>query len=152
MKPSTIVYHPVLNWLFLAANVSPALLPKIALDRLKPALTPLLSGPPLLLIDTFNDTTRNALGFFHGVSGEARFGEFEELNGGDYLKVTTGDVDGMCWQYHHVCIVADSQSFFCYFACRRMLRFHFLQRSLHSYSIQWFIKMLDIPPTAQQGL
>lgn len=47
-----------------------------------------------LLIDNFNDTALNTLGFYHGVSGGSTFQDFDSKDGGRYLNVSTGDVDG----------------------------------------------------------
>ena len=50
--------------------------------------------PGSILVDTFNSTTVNALGLYHGVSGDVKFEDFQETDGGKYLKVSTGDLDG----------------------------------------------------------
>jgi hypothetical protein len=102
--------------------VSAAMMRSVISDRL-PYTHPLGPLPwstasSSLVIDTFNDTAVNSLGFFHGKNGPVEFGDFEEINGGDYLKVTTGDIDGTTFSTH--LIYANYQSFLHDVAGRRL--------------------------------
>ena len=47
-----------------------------------------------LQIDAFNDTKNNALGYFHGLSGETAIGDFDDANPGNELIVSTDNIDG----------------------------------------------------------
>lgn len=47
-----------------------------------------------LVIDTFNDTNVNALGFFHGVSGDVSMTEFDDIHPVNELQVSTDNIDG----------------------------------------------------------
>ena len=49
-----------------------------------------------LVIDEFNATSTNSLGYYHGASGGATAHDFDAQDGGKYLNVSTGDVDGEC--------------------------------------------------------
>lgn len=48
-----------------------------------------------LLIDNFNNAASNALGFYHGTSGDANMANFDNIHPGNELKVSTGNIDGL---------------------------------------------------------
>ena len=47
-----------------------------------------------LLIDAFNDVSHNALGFYHGTSGDASVTDFDGSHPGNELVVSTDNIDG----------------------------------------------------------
>lgn len=79
---------------FLTTYVSAGVIQNaINMAESEPSLSAPLDEP--LLIDTFDDIAVNALGLYHGASGNVKVQEdFEETNGGKYLKVSTDNIDG----------------------------------------------------------
>lgn len=47
-----------------------------------------------LLVDAFSDIPKNALGFYHGASGDASVTDFDGSHPGNELVVSTDNIDG----------------------------------------------------------